>query len=125
MPENDDLSKQIHITEWQYLAASHARGSLIWVSHELDLLSVGQAVVTDDKSKVSSWLEAEQMSSCPDRLAIAQHPLRTFIAAPYVLVQELSEDERQQFNRESAEKLNDAVSPWGNRVKCSENRAEN
>jgi hypothetical protein len=93
---NDDLYSRLqgeaHDTDWDYLKAAHAQGTLIWVAQELDLIAVGVAVVTDDKAQVAAWLEAGHIGSFPDRLAIAQQQLKTLITAPYVLTQELLDD---------------------------------
>ena len=86
------LASEAHDTDWDYLKAPHAKGALIWVAQDVDLIEVGVAVVSDDKAKVEAWLGSGQIASFPDRLAIAQQPMKALIAAPYVLTQEITHE---------------------------------
>lgn len=77
---------------WQELEPFFAKGSLLRVDAELDLVAVAEAVAEDDQRRVANWLSAGQV----ERLSAARaedwqrrNPyLWAVVVAPWVLVQE-------------------------------------
>ena len=85
------LSETASIT-WEELEPFFARGALLWVAGDFDLIAAAQAVAEDDRTKVESWLgeghmgrlEAEQAQDWLPRAP----SLWAVVVAPWVLVQE-------------------------------------
>ncbi|MDM8349167.1 DUF2288 domain-containing protein [Pseudomonas sp. sp1636] len=77
---------------WQELQPFFARGALLWVAAELDLVAVAQAVAENDKDRVAAWLAQGLLSQVDDGRAedlLARDPrLWAVVVAPWVLVQE-------------------------------------
>ncbi|MBB2497135.1 DUF2288 domain-containing protein [Aquipseudomonas ullengensis] len=81
---------------WQELQPFFARGALLWVGAELDLVEVAQAVAEDDQGKVANWLTAGSLRKVEAEIAedlLARDPkLWAVVVAPWVLVQERAGD---------------------------------
>ncbi|MDP3845594.1 MAG: DUF2288 domain-containing protein [Pseudomonas sp.] len=77
---------------WAELQPFFARGALLWVSAELDLVAVAVAVAQDDKASIAAWLAATQVGKLEAVQASdwleRDPPLWTVVVAPWVLVQE-------------------------------------
>jgi hypothetical protein len=77
---------------WAELQPFFARGALLWVSPQLDLVAVGLALAQDDKASISAWLAAEQVGKISPSQAedwLQRDPsLWSVVVAPWVLVQE-------------------------------------
>lgn len=77
---------------WDELQPFFARGALLWVSAQLDLVAVALAVAQDDKASMSAWLTAAQVGKISATQAedwLQRDPsLWTVVVAPWVLVQE-------------------------------------
>lgn len=77
---------------WQELQPFFARGALLRVASDFDLIEAAQAVAQDDRDTVTAWLaggqlaklEAEQAQDWLER----DPPLWAVVVAPWVLVQE-------------------------------------
>lgn len=77
---------------WEELQPSFARGALLRVAGDFDLIEAAQAVARDDRDCVGAWLangqlarlEAEQARDWLER----DPPLWAVVVAPWVLVQE-------------------------------------
>jgi hypothetical protein len=77
---------------WQELEPFFARGALLRVASDSDLIEAAQAVAQDDRETVAQWLakghmaklEAEQAQDWLER----DPPLWAVVVAPWVLVQE-------------------------------------
>ena len=91
--KNNQLYKQLEeeagLATWPLLKAHHARGALIWVAPELDLIEVGVAVVSDDKVLIQNWMTKEKITPLPDRLVMTKCELKCLIAQPLILIQEV------------------------------------
>jgi len=78
--------------EWAALERHFARGVVVKVQAELDLVAVAAAFVRDDESQVMTWMSARQVwrASADDAKDWhARDPrLWAVVAAPWVLVQE-------------------------------------
>jgi hypothetical protein len=83
-----NLEQEVGLAPWTLIKAHHARGALIYVDSSLDLVEVGEAVISDDKIKVESWMNEQKLMGFPDKLIQTQKEMLSLIAQPYVLVQE-------------------------------------
>ncbi|MCQ4324488.1 DUF2288 domain-containing protein [Stutzerimonas stutzeri] len=77
---------------WQELQPFFARGALLQVADDFDLIEVALAVAEDDRAKVAAWLAGGQLSKMDVERAQdwqARDPdLWAVVVAPWVLVQE-------------------------------------
>ena len=77
---------------WAELQPYFARGALLWVSAELDLVAVAESLVEDDRTCVASWLESGQLAAVAAPLAedlLQRDPeLWAVVVAPWVVIQE-------------------------------------
>ncbi len=79
---------------WQELQPFFARGALLQVAGEADLVEVAVAVAVaeDDQAKVAAWLTGGQLAKMPAEQAqdwLERDPdLWAVVVAPWVLVQE-------------------------------------
>ncbi|MEZ2353299.1 DUF2288 domain-containing protein [Caballeronia sp. RCC_10] len=77
---------------WSELERFFAKGVLIWVKGDLDLVSVAEAVASDDTKQVTQWLSAGliervQADTAAD-LAARDPELWAVVVSPWVCVQE-------------------------------------
>ncbi len=77
---------------WRELEPLFARGILLRVAGELDLVSVAEAIASDAKDTVSAWLASgmvERMQAESAASYLARDPeLWAVVVSPWVLVQE-------------------------------------
>jgi hypothetical protein len=77
---------------WAELQRHHARGVVVRVSGELDLIDVAVAMAQDDGAAIGRWLQAGQVGKVSDEQAqdwLARDPdLWSVVVVPWVLVQE-------------------------------------
>ena len=77
---------------WVELQRHHARGVVVQVATELDLIEVAVAMARDDGAAISCWMQAGQVGKLSDDTArdwLARDPdLWSVVVAPWVLVQE-------------------------------------
>lgn len=77
---------------WQELETFFARGMVIRVAAELDLVEVAARIVEDDKAAIETWLLAGQLGKLD--VEVAKHwsssnpELWAVVAAPWVVVQQ-------------------------------------
>jgi hypothetical protein len=94
--ENSELYKKLEeelgTAPWPILKAHHRRGALVVVDPSLDLIAVGEAVISDDTETIKNWMSMEQVSPFPDVLAAKTPTMKCLVAQPWVLVQELDAD---------------------------------
>jgi hypothetical protein len=87
-----DLHAQTARVTWQELEKHFARGVVIRVARELDLVEVALCVANDDKAAVEGWLAAGQVGHLDLKTArdwSARDPeLWAVVVAPWVVVQE-------------------------------------
>lgn len=81
--------------EWEALQPFFARGALLQVAGELDLVAVALAVAEDDGASVGAWMSAGQVGRLEAKQAQDWHDRRpslwAVVVAPWVLVQERTE----------------------------------
>jgi hypothetical protein len=79
---------------WQELQPFFARGALLWVAAELDLVAVAEALAQDERSLVAGWLAANQLvvveTQRAQDLLQRDPPLWAVVVAPWVVFQERS-----------------------------------
>lgn len=77
---------------WQELQPFFARGALLRVDSEFDLIEAAQALAQDDREKVATWLAAGHLAKLEAHEAqgwLERDPsLWAVVVAPWVLVQE-------------------------------------
>lgn len=79
--------------EWKALERHFAAGSLLSVSHDLDLVTVAQAFARDDSAQVRAWMDSKQLGPVSDEEAAdwsSREPetLWAVVVRPWVLVQD-------------------------------------
>jgi len=90
------LGETARIT-WEELQPFFARGALLWVAGEVDLVAVALSVAENDQASVAAWLGGGQLVRLEEARAedlLARDPeLWAVVVAPWVLVQERGEGE--------------------------------
>ncbi len=88
----DQLNRETGVLAWQELLRFFARGVVIKVHQDLDLVEVGRSMSADDTAAMQSWLDASLVSRASDDDARdwteRQPEFWCLVAAPWVLVQE-------------------------------------
>lgn len=94
LPEDDiwaRLASETAQIEWGELERFFARGQVVEVSGELDLVEVAMHVVKDDRLAVDRWMQQGQFgllnSDNARAWASGEHELWAVVVAPWVLVQ--------------------------------------
>lgn len=80
---------------WRELQTYYARGHVVRVSAELNLLEVAEQLTADNKARFEAWMAADQVGDVSPDLARAwydrQAELWAVVVAPWVLVQDRHE----------------------------------
>lgn len=88
----DLLNAQTARIEWEELQRHFARGVVIKVAPELDLIHVAARLTDDDKAAFEAWLASGQVARATDddaRTWVRTQPsFWAVVVAPWVLVQE-------------------------------------
>ncbi len=87
------LNIETGLIAWDELARHFARGVVIRVHPDLDLVDVGQAFLSDDAAAVDGWRQSKQLNRASDDDARRWHAesaeFWALVVAPWVLVQEV------------------------------------
>lgn len=90
------LELETHVANWPMVAPHFARGVLVLVGDELDLLDAAVAIAADDKNAVAGWLGSGALRRAEDADAqafSAEDPrLQFVIVAPFVVARVLGEE---------------------------------
>jgi len=93
----EQLEKYTGEIRWSYLKPHFEAGSLIWVSPELELTTVGQAMAEDESESVQAWKKKGLVLIPSDPHADYWESIdaafRALVVSPFVLVQPLEEAE--------------------------------
>jgi len=93
---SEKLNLETGIIGWSELVRFFARGVVIKVIEGRDLIAVGNVLATDDTDQLEQWLIDKTVARASDDDArdwAAREPeFWCVVAAPWVLVQEYSED---------------------------------
>ncbi|AJO81655.1 DUF2288 domain-containing protein [Pseudomonas sp. MRSN 12121] len=77
---------------WKELEPFFAKGALLWVDADLDLIEAAEAMAENQAGKVSAWLAAEKVSkvSATRTLDLVERDplLWAVVVSPWILVQE-------------------------------------
>ncbi|WP_166256911.1 DUF2288 domain-containing protein [Marinobacter salicampi] len=92
----DDLKEKLNLETsqigWHDLQTYYARGHVVRVSPELDLLDVAVQLTADNKAQFEQWLGAGQVGEVEPEIARAWYEKNTelwaVVIAPWVLVQD-------------------------------------
>ncbi|HPE58802.1 MAG TPA: DUF2288 domain-containing protein [Thiolinea sp.] len=88
----DKLNLETAPVSWHELALFFARGQIIEVSSELDLIEAATALTEDNTTLFSCWIESSRIQHLPDETARAwaqdDSGLWAIVVAPWVLVQD-------------------------------------
>lgn len=87
----DLLNAQTAQIEWEELQRHFARGVVIKVAPELDLINVATRIIDDDKAAIEAWMASGQVANATDDDArawtVTQPTFWAVVVAPWVLVQ--------------------------------------
>lgn len=93
----DLLNAQTGRVAWSELQRHFARGMLFIVDKDLDLIETATRIIDDDAQQVSAWIDNKRLMRADLDHARAWEAAQTqfwaVVAAPWVLVQEVTETE--------------------------------
>jgi len=102
MNESDELLRAKLNAEtgklaWKELERHFARGVVVWVAPELDLVDVAFQVSKDDKAAVEGWMVRGLVRRAETQDALVWHEQQSIfwavVAAPWVLIQEIRDNQ--------------------------------
>ena len=89
--EEPSLEKYMGEVGWDYLRPHFESGALLFVDTSLDLKSVAEALVMDDKARVQGWLKSGDLlqPSAPHAAhwGASAEVFRAVVVSPFVLMQ--------------------------------------
>lgn len=93
---SEELRQKINLEtgsiEWSELVRHFAKGMVVVIDRELDLIEVAERFAADDQTQVAAWIEQEKISRAQDDDARRWQEHNTefwsVVVAPWVLVQE-------------------------------------
>lgn len=92
LPLRTRLNLETGRITWQELGFFFARGRVLQVAADLDLIEVASALANDEAPQVSAWLKTQQISVLSDLTAKAwaadDQQLWAVVVAPWVVVQQ-------------------------------------
>lgn len=96
-PDEGDLKQKLNLEtaqiNWAELQRHFARGVVLVIGGELDLIEVAVKFSEDDTQQFEEWINSEQIWRAQDEEAKAWHASRadfwSVVIAPWVLVQEI------------------------------------
>jgi len=81
--------------EWQELQIHFARGNVVVISSELDLINVSEKFVNDESKTIEKWLTDKEIWRATDddakRWLKAQSVFWAVVVPPWLLVQEIKQ----------------------------------
>jgi hypothetical protein len=90
--ETRDLRSECGELAWHELLPHFARGVVVRVAPELDLITVASAFRDDESERVSAWLQSGAIGRASDddarRWTRVEPVFRAVVVAPWVLAQE-------------------------------------
>ncbi|KEF30914.1 hypothetical protein D777_02856 [Marinobacter nitratireducens] len=92
----DDLKSKLNLEtsriRWHELQTYFARGQVVRVASELDLIGVASELAADNKAQFEQWMSSGQVGDVPPDLAQSWFDQNTelwaVVIAPWVLVQD-------------------------------------
>lgn len=93
----DAINLETGRLSWEELQRHFARGVVVVISAELDLIDVAGKFVEDDKSSIEGWANTNKISRAQDEHARHWHENNSefwaCVIAPWVLVQEITTEQ--------------------------------
>jgi len=90
----EELLGQTGTVEWHEMEVHFARGMLIRVAPELDLIDVAMHMVRDRKELIDAWAKESKVVRVNDEDALRWHDqkptMQALVVPPWVLVQEVA-----------------------------------
>ncbi len=90
----ENLNSETALVDWDELIKHFARGVIVHVAPQLDLIEVAATMASDKKNEVEQWLEKGLINRASDDNARDWNQRKPrfwcVVAAPWVLVQEQS-----------------------------------
>lgn len=98
-PDNGDIRQKLNLEtgklSWPELQRHFARGVVIVVGNELDLIDVAVKLTEDDKQQFEAWVNSSQIWRANDEDAIqwqeSNPEFWSVVVSPWVLVQAISD----------------------------------
>lgn len=95
---SEELRQKINLEtgsiEWSELVRHFAKGMVVVIGADLDLIEVAERFAADDQTQVAAWIEQDKISRAQDDDARRWHEndstFWSVVVAPWVLVQEKS-----------------------------------
>jgi len=91
LPLRAKLNLETAVIAWEELARHFARGAVLTVDRDLDLIEAAAAVAEDDRPRVGAWLDSNSLHRTTTAEARAWTQGRaevwSVVVAPWVLVQ--------------------------------------
>lgn len=85
------INRETSKIAWTELLPFFAKGMVVYVSHNLDLIKVACALAEDDKEKMEAWMKEGLVANVTDEQASAWHESNITVWAsvikPWLLVQ--------------------------------------
>ncbi len=92
--ETPDLGAECGELAWRELLPHFARGNVVRIAPELDLITVAAAFRDDDSARVDAWMRSGAVARASDedarRWTRHEPVFRAIVVAPWVLAQELA-----------------------------------
>lgn len=93
---SEELRQKINLEtasiEWNELVRYFAKGMVVVIGRDLDLIKVAERFAADDQAQVTTWIEQSNITRAQDDDARRWHEQNTefwsVVVAPWVLVQE-------------------------------------
>lgn len=77
---------------WKELEPFFAKGALLWVDPDLDLIAAAEAVASDEGEKVAAWLAEDKVAKLSETRALdifeRDPQLWAVVVSPWILIQE-------------------------------------
>ncbi len=78
---------------WQDLQRFFAKGQVIFISEDLDLIDVACQIAENNKAQIETWMQNKEINKVSDEQALnwykANSSLWSVVVKPWILVQEL------------------------------------
>ncbi len=91
--EKEKVNLETAKIAWTDLQRFFAKGEVVWVSSELDLIEVSYQFSIDNKINVQNWLSEKQIALVSDEQALrwfeTNAELWAVVVKPWILVQEI------------------------------------
>ncbi|MBE2895123.1 DUF2288 domain-containing protein [Spirabiliibacterium falconis] len=91
--EELDLNQEIAKIHWHELQVHFARGRVVYVAPELDLVALGQQMLNDDSASIAALIEQGKIHAVTAEQAqcfyAENHELWAVVLPPWILVQEI------------------------------------